>query len=107
MSIQRQIEDFVRRVLPTVPRPLTEHVILDVFRLIERSDDWRRCYDRFVDETRSGREGDIEGGRATVNRLIGKAVKAVLRAEKIGEASAPKCCTLIRSYTILDVSQDA
>ena len=89
MSIQCQIEDFVRGVLPEVPRPLTEHVTRDVFRLIERSHDWQRYYDRFVDETRPGRKGDITGGRATVNRLIGKAVKAVLEAETIGNASAP------------------
>lgn len=108
MSIQRQIEDFVRGVLSEVPRPLTEHVICDVFRLIERSDVWRRGYDRFVDETRRGREGDIKGGRDTVNPLIGKAVRAVLGAETIGTASAPECCTLIRSrYTILRVPPGA
>ena len=107
MSIQRRIEEFVRRVLPAVPRPLTEHVTCDVFRLIERSDDWRRYYDRFVGETQRGREGDIKGGRDTVNRSIGKAVKAVLGAETIANASPPECCTLIRSYTTLDVPPGA
>lgn len=99
MPIQARIEDFVREVLPAVPRPLTKHVTCHVFWLIERRDDWRQQYDLFANET--------QGGTDAVNQLIGKSVKAVLGADNLGNTDAPECCTLTSHYTKLRVPPGA
>ena len=99
MPIQARIEGFVRDVLPAVPRPLTKHVTCHVFWLIERRDDWRQQYDLFATETQDGTD--------TVNQLIGKAVKAVLGADDLGNTDAPECCTLIGRYMKLRVPPGA
>ena len=98
MPIQGRIQDFVREVLPAVPRPLTKHVTCHVFWLIERRHDWHRRYDQFANET--------TGSTGTVNQLIGKAVKAVLGAGDLGETDAPECCALITRYMTLRVPPD-
>ena len=95
MPIQSRIQDFVREVLPAVPRPLTEHVTCHVFWLIQQRHDWRQRYGQIANETR--------GGTDTVNQLIGKAVKAVLGADDRGETEAPECCALISRYMTLRV----
>ena len=99
MPIQARIEDFTGEVLSAVPRPLTKHVTCHVFWLIERRDDWWQQYDLFANETR--------GGPDTVNQLIGKAVKAVLGADDLGNTDAPECCTLISRYMKLRVPPGA
>ena len=99
MGFERRIADFVREILPAVPRPLSEDVTCQVFCLIERSDTWRQRYDAFANET--------TGGTDTVNQRIGKAVKAVLGADDLGRADAPECCTLTKWYTKLRVPPGA
>ena len=96
--IQGRIHDFVREVLPAVPRPLTKRVTCHVFWLIERRHDWHQRYDQFANET--------TGSTGTVNQLIGKAVKAVLGAGDLGETDAPECCALITRYMTLRVPPD-
>ena len=95
MPFQARIEAFVGEVLPAVPRPLTKHVTCHVFWLIERRGDWQQRYDQFANETR--------GGPDTVNQSIGKAVKALLGANDLGETDAPECCALISRYMQLDL----
>ena len=95
MPIQSRIQDFVREVLPAVPRPLTKHVTCHVFWLIQRRHDWHQRYEQFAIET--------PGSTATVNQMIGKAVKAVLGADDRGETEAPECCALISRYMTLRV----
>ena len=94
MTIQSRIQDFVREVLPAVPRPLTKHVTCHVFWLLQRRHDWHQRYEAAV---------ETPGGTATVNQSIGKAVKAVLGADDRGETEAPGCCALISRYMTLRV----
>ena len=91
--MQNELENFVSDILSAVPKPLTEHVTCHVFWLIERRPEWGQRYEHFI--TRS------PGGAHTVNQNIGKAVKAVLDAENLGETDAPEDCALIKTYTRL------
>jgi hypothetical protein len=81
----------VREVLEAVPKPYSEHVIQDVFLLIEQTPKWHKEYDRLVKSL----------GKDVVNNWGGSWVAQALG--KTGERQvSSQSCALIGSYSILD-----
>jgi hypothetical protein len=89
------IKQLVLKVLDTLPKPYTEHVIDEVFFAIEQSPKWHSEYERLC----------ATFGKAVTNnwggRWIGKAL------DKVGKRQVPsKRSRLITSYSLLDTDAE-
>jgi hypothetical protein len=85
------VKALVEAVLETMPRPYSEHVIDEVFGLIEHTPRWRAEYDALCEKL----------GRESTNNAVGHWVAAAL--EKTGKKQVPGTrSSLNGSYSILD-----
>jgi hypothetical protein len=86
-----EVKLLAQEVLEKVPQPYSEHVIEDVFLLIERTPQWRQDYDALV----------MALGKDVVNNWVGQWIGNALG--KVGERQVPsRRSSLIGSYSILD-----
>jgi hypothetical protein len=81
----------VDEVMADLPKPLTEHVIEDVFVAIESRPEWRSTYDSLCESLT----------KTVVNNWVGRWIGVAL--DKVGEKQLPsRRSSLVDSYSLLD-----
>lgn len=84
------VQEFVKSVLDTIPKPYGADVIDRVFQAIEQNPDWLEAYNKF----------SLDHGKAEVNTSIGFNVMGITGMKSL-ERNHPSSSSLIENYTEL------